>query len=237
MGLKKHRFLRLSVLFIVAATAFFSAVAQSGAPASITIVTDARPQTGQVFNFTATGPGVSNFSLFDDGVTAGANTQVFSGLTVFGPANTIRITENQPGGFFFLTNICCVEGGTGISNNLINVQSRFVDIALEPGENIVCTFVNAVPTAASVSVSGRTLNASGGPLSRVKVTIQNTITNETQTVNTNSLGRYQFDGLRVGDFYIITVTSKRYAFEPDTYSFVLNDVVENLDFTAASRQF
>ena len=83
-----------------------------------------------------------------------------------------------------------------------------------------------------LAVSGRTTDSFGTPLARTRVTIQNTSNGDTQTVSTNSFGNYRFDDLPAGDFYVISVWSKKYVFDQPTQSFVLNDAIENVDFTA-----
>ena len=103
---------------------------------------------------------------------------------------------------------------------------------LEPGEIATCTFVNAVTTAATVSVGGSITDQYGQAIPRTAVTIFNSTTLETQRAYSNSFGNYHFDNLTVGDFYIISVANKKYTFTPDTRTFVLNDAIENLNFTA-----
>ncbi len=200
---------------------------------TIIIIKDTQPNSLQSFGFTATGPGVSNFPLTDNGVV-GPDRITFSGLSNFGAANSVSITEGVIP-FFSLIAINCTSnpnGGSGTNNNTVSVPARNATIVLEAGEIVTCTFVNAVITAANVSVSGKTTDSSGTPLTRTRVTIQNTSNGETQTVYTNSFGNYRFDNLPAGDFYVISVWNRKYVFEQPTQSFVLNDAIENVDFTA-----
>lgn len=76
-------------------------------------------------------------------------------------------------------------------------------------------------TAAHAMVAGRVQAETGKFRGSVLVTILNTSTLETQTVQTNRLGFYQFEDLTVGDTYIITVRSKGFTFAPQ--SFTLNE--------------
>ena len=201
---------------------------------TIIIIKDSQPNSVTPFNFTATGPGVSNFSLTDNGVV-GPDRKTFSGLSNFGAANSVSITEGPGGLFSSLIAINCTSnpnGGSGTNNNTTSVPSRNATIILEAGEIVTCTFINAVTTAANVSVSGRTTDSFGTPLARTRVTIQNTSNGDTQTVSTNSFGNYRFDNLPAGDFYVISVWNRKYVFDQPTQSFVLNDAIENVDFTA-----
>jgi len=95
----------------------------------------------------------------------------------------------------------------------------------------VC-FDNSVTTAARVSAGGRVTDEFGNGIARTSMTVFNTNTSESQTVVSNSFGYYRFDNLEVGNFYIITAYNRKYTFEADTQSLVLNDAVENMDFRA-----
>lgn len=198
--------------------------------ASVTIVKDAQPNSLQSFGFTATGQINQNFSLVDNGVVGPDRIQ-FTGLTGFGAGNSITITEGASAPFS-LIQINCTSNGSGVENNTINVPVRFATIQLEPGENVVCTFVNAVTTAAHVSASGKVTDAFGNAIPKALVTIQNGATGETRTVLTGSFGYYQFKDLASGDIYIISVSHKRYAFSQGTQVFALNDAVEDVNFVA-----
>jgi hypothetical protein len=216
------------------------------APASITIIKDTQPNSPQAFEFTASGQINQNFSLVDNG-TVGPDRIVFSNLTgsnvgngamsTKAPSyslsgdNAVTITETSLAPYSH-TGISCTSNGTGTENNLINVPLRFVTIKLEPGEAVVCTFVNSITTSANVSASGRVLDSSGNPISKARVTVKNTATGESRTVYTGSFGHYTFENLRSGDFYLISISHRRYTFFQSTQFFVLNDAVENMDFIA-----
>ena len=107
-----------------------------------------------------------------------------------------------------------------------------VNITLQYGDTVTCTFFNSVTTAAGLSAAGKVTDAYGQPIARTRVTIQNTNTGEFQTAYTNTFGNYRFENLPAGDFYIISVFNKRYVFEQESQAIVLQDAVENLDFTA-----
>ncbi len=198
-------------------------------PSSVTIIKDAQPNTTQNFSFGATGQVTQNFNLVDNGVV-GPDRITFSGLTLYGPGNSITVTEGVPSGFYQLTQINCTSNAT--NNNTISVATRTATIVLEPGENVVCTFVNTVVTAANASVGGRVFDAFGRPLRRATVSVQNVSTGEIRVAQTNQFGRYRIDDLPVGEFYIATVSHRKNQFVNETVSFTLNDVVDDLDFTA-----
>lgn len=91
------------------------------------------------------------------------------------------------------------------------------------------TMMVLAPTAASVSVSGRVLTAEGMPLKNATVVITNT-NGDSRTALTSSFGYYRFDDVEVGHSYVVSVSSKRYQFEPRIIS-VQEEILE-LDLTA-----
>lgn len=69
------------------------------------------------------------------------------------------------------------------------------------------------PTAAAVSVGGQLLTAAGEPVSKARVVLTAT-GGTTRTAISNGFGYYQFDGVSVGETYVVSVESKRYTFTP-----------------------
>ena len=101
-------------------------------------------------------------------------------------------------------------------------------IRVEGDDNIFFDINNAnftitAPTAASVSVSGRVVTASGRGVSNAIVasTDQNGVV---RTARTNSFGYYRFAEVAVGETYILSVRHKRYTFAPRAVS-VNEDIV------------
>jgi hypothetical protein len=214
---------------------------QSGAvfyPGAITIIKDAQPDTVRVFSFTATGPAVSNFSLDDDGdiTNTYSNTQNFANLTNFGPSHTVTVTEAFPGGGYALTGLTCASdpnGGTGTNNNTISIPNRQVEIMLEEGELVTCTFVNTfIPTAATASISGQVTDFNGHGIYNVRLTLTKVSTGETIILRTNPFGYYSVQELATGENYVITLRSKRYVFNPDSRILSLFENINDLNFQA-----
>lgn len=203
------------------------------APATITIIKDAQPNSAQAFSFSATGQVNQNFSLVDNGVI-GPDRKLFTNLTAFGAGNTVTVTEGASAPFS-LVQISCTSNGSGIENNSVSLGLRAATIQLEAGENVVCTFVNSITTASTVAASGRVTDTNGQGLTRVRLMLLNTATSETVTTYSNSFGYYRFDGLEAGGFYVIYAQSKNYVFEQDSLSFTLYDALEDLNFTASPQ--
>lgn len=84
-------------------------------------------------------------------------------------------------------------------------------------------------TAASVSISGRVLRGKGYSVGNAVVSLTGSSGSPRQA-RTGSFGYYRFDNVDVGQTYIISVSSKRYQFEPQVV-FLLDDIGD-LDFIA-----
>lgn len=88
---------------------------------------------------------------------------------------------------------------------------------------------NAAPTAASVSIGGRVLNANGNAIGKARISM--TAPNgETRFAMTNPFGYYRFDDVPSGESYIFNVVSKQYQFTPQIVN-VFEELTE-LNFTA-----
>ncbi|HQU94333.1 MAG TPA: hypothetical protein PLK77_18700, partial [Pyrinomonadaceae bacterium] len=62
--------------------------------------------------------------------------------------------------------------------------------------------------------------------------LQNAGTGVSQYRTTNTLGYFSFSNVQVGEFYTLTVTSRRYSFQPQAFT-LLSDV-EDLIFIPSS---
>ncbi len=199
----------------------------------VTIIKQAAPESAQVFGFTTTGSGLSNFTLVDDGVDNDAtpNNITFTIPLATGQSQAGSVTESA-NGFYDLTNLTCAVQAGGTSTFSPNIPLASVSFTLQYGDTLTCTFFNSVTTAANVSVGGQVRDAFGTGISRATITVQNLSSGETRTVLTGSFGYYRVDDLPSGDSYIVTVSHKRYTFSNNSSIFTLSDAIENLDFTA-----
>ena len=85
------------------------------------------------------------------------------------------------------------------------------------------------PTAATAVLEGRVVTAAGSGISKVTVTISDSEGN-VQTYLTNGFGYFSFEGLRTGETYIVTVSNKRYQFNPATRAVTLDEDLRDLEF-------
>lgn len=90
------------------------------------------------------------------------------------------------------------------------------------------------PTAASVSVSGQ-LRSGKTPVPNTTVMISGGNLTEPLYTKSNSFGNYSFDGLTVGQTYVVTVVSNRYNFPQSSIVLNLVDNIAGADFEAEER--
>jgi len=101
---------------------------------SITIIKDAVPNSAQDFAFTATGTGLSAFSLDDDADGTLSNIRTFTGLA----PGSYSVTETALAGWN-LTGLTCVDPDSG---STVNLGTRAATIDLDAGETVTCTYTN-----------------------------------------------------------------------------------------------
>ncbi|MGC2235505.1 MAG: lamin tail domain-containing protein [Pyrinomonadaceae bacterium] len=87
------------------------------------------------------------------------------------------------------------------------------------------------PTAASARIEGRVVTADGNGISRVTVTLVDSSGN-TQRFITNGFGYFAFEGLPTGETYVISVSNKRYQFNPSTRAVSLSEDLTDFEFRA-----
>jgi Carboxypeptidase regulatory-like domain len=87
------------------------------------------------------------------------------------------------------------------------------------------------PSAAMVSISGRVRTAQGNGIRSVIVILTgpNGTIRSTQTA---TFGSFRFENVEVGGTYLISVTSKRYAFDQPTQIRTVQEEIADLEFIA-----
>ena len=90
-------------------------------------------------------------------------------------------------------------------------------------DNLIFTML--VPTAASVSVSGRVVDEFGRSVSGAAVTLTGSGSG-VQTARTNPFGYFRFEEVAAGQSYVIEVRHKRFVFDP--LLIAANDSIEDL---------
>ena len=89
--------------------------------------------------------------------------------------------------------------------------------------------VNAVPTAAPVTISGQITTPDGQPLGGVTVQISGAASRKTIT---DSDGNYRFENVDTDNFYTVTPSRVNYNFNPENRSFSLSGNTTDAGFSA-----
>ena len=92
------------------------------------------------------------------------------------------------------------------------------------------------PTSAEASIGGRVTTANGSGIRNAIVKLTGGRLTEPRYVATGSFGSYAFDGLAVGETYVIQVSAKRFRFAQPSRIFTLQDNVTDMDFTANPQE-
>ncbi len=95
-----------------------------------------------------------------------------------------------------------------------------------------CFGVTIGPSAANSTVSGRVTDSYGRGISGARISVNDASTGAVTTVATNPFGYYTVTNLESADFYIMTVSHKRYTFANSSRSFTLNQDLLGADFVA-----
>lgn len=88
-----------------------------------------------------------------------------------------------------------------------------------------------IPSAATVSLSGRVSAASGNGIRNVIVNLI-APNGSILTARTSSFGYFRFDEIPVGETYVISVNSKRFTFNQPTQILTVNEELSDISFIA-----
>ncbi len=91
--------------------------------------------------------------------------------------------------------------------------------------------VSLTPTAASITISGRALNASGNGIYQARISLTDA-NGATRIVMTNASGYYRFADVAAGANYVIEATHKRYNFANPTQVINVANELDELNFVA-----
>ncbi len=112
---------------------------------TITIIKDAKPDSAQDFTYSATGSGLSGFSLDDDDNDTLSNMKTFANLL----AGSYSVTEGAVGGWD-LTSIDCTKAG----GSTAVIDGATANMTLTSGGSITCVYVNSKPSITIVKTAG-----------------------------------------------------------------------------------
>lgn len=162
---------------------------------SLTIIKIAQPQSTQTFHFTAPSPGLSGFTLDDDGNNGNqfSNTKTFTNL----PAGSYTVTEDAVNGWT-VPSLQCLVAVPGATTTFTDQLHRTFTIGLQAGAHVTCTFINVKtwPSTAAVNIYNPMMPF--GP----------------QTVNISVGGTVTFNNVNSGQPWTITYASGPSTFGP-----------------------
>ncbi len=117
--------------------------------AQVTIVEVSLPKAAQAFAYTATGAGLADFSLFDDG--SGNNTRVFANLA---PGQPYAIAQAAVPGWATPLILCSDRLAPNLADRTaVDLANRAIAPNLQPGERLLCVFMNAQVAAGSIGIT------------------------------------------------------------------------------------
>jgi hypothetical protein len=192
-----------------------------------------------------TGPGVTlNFTdtagqvMPDNGPLATSDYEPTSwGAVAAFPPPAPGLPYNEPGSTVGGTGTQTLFGNFGGTNSN-GIWSLYVRDDTVTNGGVVGSFAGGwgleffAATAAQASLSGRVLTSEGQPIRNARVVITGNSLPEARTVTTGSFGYYSFDGLAVGETYVVTVNSQRYTFTVPSRVITLVDNLFAVDFVA-----
>ncbi len=191
----------------------------------------------------AGGPVTMNFAdvagavVPDNGPWTTSDFEPTSYLTVANfPAPAPAGPYNLPGGTVGGSGVQTLNGNfAGRSAN--GIWSLYVRDDAAPGQTVGSIaggwgleFIRS--TAAGASISGRVTTADGAGIRNARVTITGNSLAEPIVMQTGSFGLFSFEGLRVGETYVVTVISQRYTFSTPSRVISLVDNINDADFVA-----
>ncbi len=95
--------------------------------------------------------------------------------------------------------------------------------------------VSMSPTAATVSISGRVMTASGRGIMTVRLSLTDS-NGQVRTARTTSFGYYRFDAVQAGETYILSAIGKHYTFSQPTQVLNVNEETTEVNFIANSEK-
>ena len=190
--------------------------------------------------------GVFPFAVASDNTATsfqgGANRVVIWNIsgTTRPPINTanVRISLSTDGGQTFPTILAASTPNDGSESVFIpNTPTTTGRIKIEAVGNIFFDIndanitINATPTAARVSVSGRVTTADGRGIRNVSVTLTDANGNSRSALS-STFGYYRFADVAAGATYVIAARAKRFTFAEPTQILNVVEDAEDVNFIA-----
>jgi hypothetical protein len=157
------------------------------------------------------------------GWTVGNDSGQFSVPFLYDGSATYRLADLIPAGTGWDLSTNTSSSALGISDNNVIVGTGVFNGQVH---------AYAMVPAASITLGGRILTASGDGISNAVITLSGGNLPAPVIVRTSGFGYYNFQGLQAGTTYTVTVSTKRYVFAQPTRTVTLQSDVGNFDFMA-----
>lgn len=148
--------------------------------------------------------------------------------------------QPQSGGVFTLTQTVIAGGGNMSAGGDFLLESTVGQAVAGnalAGSGFAVTsgfwnFSPLGPTAAFAVVEGRVTSQSNRPIYNARVTVVDSM-GFTRAASTNIFGYFRFANVPVGETYVVSVSAKRFLFEPQLI--FVNDNISDLNFVAVGK--
>lgn len=196
------------------------------------VIASANPTNGMIMGTLNSTP-TTNFAI-DFYVNTNTDGAASEGRTYIGSTNIT--TDGNGNASFSFSSPVTLTTGQFITATATSLTTPFAPQAVGDTSEFSSPTIVASPTAAYVPVGGRVTDASGLGIKGVTVTLLDTSSNITYTATTNGRGRYVFDSVRIGEFYVVTPSRRGFVFNPRTEAFSLTGERTDVNFTGTIRQ-
>lgn len=161
----------------------------------------------------------------------------FAFLLLAGPAAEAQVAT---GGAYALDQTSVAAGGTASTGGAYRVEGTSGQTAAGvnssgAGYGLLSGFwqpLAAAPTAGTTTVGGRVVRMGGAGLGGAVVTLTGGRLTAPRTTRTNQFGNFFFDGIEVGETYVVSVAHRRYGFPQSSQIVTVMDSVADLVFEA-----
>ncbi len=161
---------------------------------------------------------------------------IFFGLAILG---FVSLAEAQTGGQYDLSHSVIAGGGgstsTGGTFSVSGTAGQQAAGTTSTGATFDVRggfwFQNRAPTSAAVSITGRVLTANGQGIRNMHLTLT-APDGSLRRAATSTFGYYAFDGVDVGQTYILQIAARKFVFIDSIRVFSLYDHVTGMDFVA-----
>jgi hypothetical protein len=140
----------------------------------------------------------------------------------------------QSGGTYEITQSVIANGGGKSADAIYLVEGTFAQpaagtVSTLPPYTFQAGFWQSffIPTAASVSISGRVVTTTGRLVQGGRVLLTSSQGDAARTAYTNTFGSYRIDGIEAGQSYMVNVVTKGLRFEPRVVTIL--DEITDLD--------